>query len=220
MALHPVRPLGETDPPGIGVRLDVLEEHVELRGEFALHEDLGPAHPDDLGDMLDFDRADMRAGAAGRAGPDLAFGDGAGDEGLQLIGFAGDNLGVVLEEVPFEIEEDHLRRERFVAGEGRAGVLTPAAFHAGESVEGILPGEVCRLGQTESFRILEVHEREFPARNVPAEEDVQGPREHVEVFRVRHVGDEAEDQEDVQLPGGFEMGVESRRVQTSHEPSA
>lgn len=84
MALHPVRPLGETDPPGIGVRLDVSEEYVELRGEFALHEDLGPAHPDDIGDMLDFDRA---------------------------------------------------------------GVLTPAAFHAGESVEGILSGEVCCLGQ-------------------------------------------------------------------------
>jgi hypothetical protein len=29
----------------------------------------------------------------------------------------------------------------------RAGVLTPAAFHAGESVEGILSGEVCRFGQ-------------------------------------------------------------------------
>jgi len=47
--VHSVRPFSKADPPGVGVRLDVSEERIELRGEFALHKDLGPAHLDDLG---------------------------------------------------------------------------------------------------------------------------------------------------------------------------
>ena len=122
--------------------------------------------------------------------------------------------------MPFEIEEDHLRGKGFVAGESRAGILASAALHASKGVKGIFPGEVRCLDQAKSFRVLDVDESEFPARKVTAEENIQGSREHVEIFRVRHVGDEPEDHKDVEPPGGFELGVERRRVQTSHETSA
>ena len=61
--------------------------------------------------MLDFDRADVHAGAAGRASPDLAFGDGAGDEGLQLIGFAGDEDMHETREQPLVFERAPLRQD-------------------------------------------------------------------------------------------------------------
>ncbi|MCU0243810.1 MAG: hypothetical protein MUE80_03480, partial [Acidobacteria bacterium] len=120
--LGPFGPLGEAEAPGIGVGLHVPEEGVELLRELALHQDLAAAGPDDLADVLDLDRALLLAGAAGRAGPDLALREGPRDEPGEGVALLGDERLVSGEKGPFHVEEDHLGRQRLAAGEGRAGV--------------------------------------------------------------------------------------------------
>ena len=121
------------------------------------------AQPDDLADVLDLDRADMHAGAAGRAGPDLALGVSVGNEGRQVIALGLEVLSP-LKEMLLHIEQNHLRRKRLAAGEGRAGVLAAAAFHAGEGVQVVFPGEVGCLFEAEDLGFLEVDRAQLAAR--------------------------------------------------------
>ncbi len=118
---------------------------------------------------------------------------------------------VVRQQMFFQVDEDHLRRQRLVRREGRAGVLAPAALHAGERVQPVLPGKVRGPAEAEALRILEVERGEGAGGPVAPEEEIDRPGEHVEVLGMRHVGDESVDEEDVEPPGKAEMRAERRR---------
>ena len=175
--------------------------------------------------MLDLDRALLLAGAACRAGPDLALGEGGRDELGKVVPLLRDKRIAAGEQGLLQIEHDHLGRKGLVAGVGRAGVLAAAALHAGEGVEVVLPGEVRRLLDAEDLGFLEVERGQLAARGRTAEEDVERAGEHVQVLGVGDVGDEAVDRDDVGPPGDLEVrgdgfGAEARPSDQAGQPGA
>ena len=190
-----------------------------------MRQDLTAAGAGDLADVLDLDGADLLAGAAGRAGPDLALAQRLRDEVGLFVPLSGFQGAAVREQGHFQVEQDHFGGQGLAAGEGRAGVLAAAAFHAGEGVEIVLPGEIGGLLQAVSVRGLEVDRLEPSARGPLAEKDVERTGEHVKVLRVRDVGDEAGDGDDVGPPGDPDMGgdglrAEPRLPDDAREPGA
>ena len=153
-------------------------------------------------DVLDRDRALLDAGAAGDAVPDDVVADRVRHERARLeAGRVGEQVRPLAEELVAEAHDQQLRRELLAGRVGRADVLAAAALGARHRVDHLLPRHVGDRVGAEAHRALvldrEVERLEPAARARAAEPDVDRRRRDVEVLRVRQVGEEADDEQDV-----------------------
>ena len=133
-------------PPAAAARalaeaVAAIGDHVEGVAELLLHgavlDQLAP-HLHDHRRVLDADRADLHAGAAGAAGP----------ERLRLDHVADQRRAVrprpegALRGMGAQVEDQIARAERCAAGGGRAGLVAASALGAGVEVEQVLPREL------------------------------------------------------------------------------
>ena len=110
-------------------------------------------------------------------------------------------FGPSAEELVAEPHDQQLRRQLLARRVGRADVLAAAALGARHRVDHLLPRHVGDRVGAEAHRALvldrEVERLEPAARARAAEPDVDRRRRDVEVLRVRQVGEEADDEQDV-----------------------
>ncbi len=134
------------EAPGIALHLVGVEDGLQLVRERAVHQHPLLAHPVELREVLELDRARGLAVAAGRAGPQRVLADHLADQRRQRVrgGGSGENGVALVQQVVLEAVVDPLQRQRLAGEERRAGVLAAAALGAGEGVEPVLPAEVLR----------------------------------------------------------------------------
>ena len=234
----PVGPAVLGHAPRVSLALQVVEHRGRLGRERGLDQDLVAAHPVDVVDVLDVDRALVHARAAVRARPqDLrvddpvlllganqgapGLGEDAGREGGAVL-LAGEEEGRLGEGVVAQVEDELLGRQRLSGGPGRALRLAAAALGAGAQVEQALPAEVLDLAEAEHVGIgvglLEVEHLAVAAHGLERPEGVGTSGEHDVERReadvqVLGVGDDdQEGQHDAELEqdeGGLEDAVDA-----------
>ena len=167
-----VEPLGPVDAAELGAREGMLARlegvhhvHHAFR-ELGLFHDQVAAGVDDLGHLLDVDRAGLHAGGAGRAGEQrLGRYGGLLIDDRQQCGVAVSTAVAVavrqdavaaLVHQGLQVEDDVARRQALADGVRRADIGTAAALGAGVEVEEVLPGEVAEVIDAEALRGLEV----------------------------------------------------------------
>ena len=195
-------PVGATvlaHAPGVALVLQVPQHPGRLDRERGLDQHLVAAHPVDVVDVLDIDRALLHARPAVGAGPQHVRVDDAVvvlgpdqrplslglDRVRQLLPFlvgGRQQIRSLGEGVVAQVQDDLLGRQRLAGGPGRALRLAPPALGAGRHVQQALPGEILDLAQPEHVRIrvglLEVQDLAVAAHRLQRAESVGPAGEH------------------------------------------
>ena len=125
------------DAPGIALVFQAAVQGLEFLGEPGFHQHPVLAHAHDLGDVLVEHRADLHAGAAGGAVPDLFLADHLAEQFFQARRIAA-QLAVRIQQVVLQLVQQGLGRQGLARLEGRADVVAAPALGAGEEVEQVL----------------------------------------------------------------------------------
>jgi hypothetical protein len=151
--------------------------------------------------------AAIHARQAGRAGPDLLFGDDVADKLGRAVAVL--RLQPLMDHVLLDFLNNLLGLERTAGGGRRARAVAPSALGAGESAEELLPGEFLPAGSP-GRKVLPgpAHAQvAHGARGALAEEHVEGRREQVQVLGVWQVHEEKQHHDHVQPPHAVGEGV-------------
>src|SRR5438132_2077128 len=199
-ALRPSRALVPADAPRVEVLLDVPHRLSRLRRHLAFGEDHVPTHLEDLRDVLVHHGALVHAGVAGRTRPDSLLGVDRLEHVWEAFDLPSEDGGALRVQCVPHVRDDSHRVKRFPRRVRRACVRATSAFRARVAVEELPPRELFDAVHAERLRLLEVGLLDRAARCEIHEERVHDREDDVHVFRVRHVREEGEQQDDVSPP--------------------
>src|SRR5437016_5476462 len=199
-ALRPSRALVPADAPRVEVLLDVPHRLSCLWRHLAFGEDHVPTHLEDLRDVLVHHGALVHAGVAGRTRPDSLLGVDRLEHVWEAFDLPSEDGGALRVQCVPHVRDDSHRVKRFPRRVRRACVRATSAFRARVAVEELPPRELFDAVHAERLRLLEVGLLDRAARCEIHEERVHDREDDVHVFRVRHVREEREQEDDVGPP--------------------